>query len=625
MTTSRYQADVKVQIAWTAGFRVPMADWVWSDISDHVELAEGVSISGGRGDERSTADANTLTLTLDNKDGRFTADRAASPHYPNVKLYRPIRVLATPVDGSESVRFTGYVTSWPVEWDGTDAYAKATISASSRLSRLGLNAAWRSLIEETYLLDEPVVYYPLGEPEGSTMATDASGNGADPMVMVAAGTPVVFGDATGPGTDDLTAATFAGDLTGQHLWTDVGETSTPGDIWVSAFVNSSTSFGGALLYLESVTPDAGYFAVYLLGSGVARAEAFPNLSSGSVGFATGTTTVADGRTHHILGSVNWATQTVKLYVDGVLDASDSSMSPGAGWSLREMRVGQVDGVVAHVALGDAPISDARIAAQSDSGVTGWAGETTDVRLERYAAMAGIPAAEVDAEAGSTTMAHVDTTGANVVDLLRVTEATEAGVLFDDRDGTLTLHSRGHRYGAVSVLTLDMARQEVESDYSPRLDASALVNDITAANTRGVSAHVVDAASVEAYGVATASLSTASEDADEPLNLASWARYKYAEPRPRVPSLTVDALAQVDKNVTCARVMAVTVGDKVTVKNHPRQAALSSTDYFVEGYAETYGPERLTITWNLSPTLAEDQTFILDDPVRGDFDIYALPL
>lgn len=620
MPTSSAMPEVVVQIAWDGGFRIPMADWTWTDVSDYVELTEGINISWGRGDERSTADANTLSLTLDNSDGRFTAARITSPHYPNVVLYKPIRVLATPVDGTEMALFTGYVTSWPVEWEDTDAYAKATITASSRLARLGLNARWRSIVEETILADSPLVYYPLGDPEGSTLAADVSGNGAQPLTMDGdLALPVIFGQSTGPGTDDLTAATFQD---GARL-TGPASSSLP-EFTVEAFA------------LANEAPKKLEPIVVLVVGGVTLAAAFntdgtvdvrrntPGTTSTSV--AVSPTSLADGTTHHLAVTVT-SGGTVTLYVDGA-SVDSGAISALSGAATLDVGgtpeyVGRLIGVVAHVAVYDSVLSSTRIAAHADSGSSAWANESTDARFVRYAEIAGIPAAEVSAETGSTTVGHIDTTGTQIVDMLRMLEATEAGVMFDDRDGTLTLHSRSHRYGATSVVTLDMAKHEVEADYKPVLDASTLVNDITV--TGVTSAHLTNEQSIEANGVATAALTTASESSDEPLNLAGWALHQFAEPRARVSTLTVDALAQVGKTITCADVMAVTLGDKVTVANHPQQASMSITDYFVEGGTFSIAPESLRITWNVTPTYAEDNIYIFDDPIYGDIDTYALPL
>lgn len=611
MTASEYMPALVVEVAWDGGFRIPMADWTWTDVSDYVELDANLTISGGRNDERSTADANTLTLTFDNSDGRFTAGRITSPYYPDVVLYKPIRVLATPVDGSESRRFTGYLTSLPVQWEDTAAYAKATVSAVSRLARLGLNARWRSLVEQTILADAPLVYYPLGDPEGSTLAADASGRGERPLALAGDPTlPVVFGLATGPGTDDLTAATFAG---GEYLKSGIPTTSPTAES-IEAFVLGSTLATATV----ATTSD---LALNITSSGWAELA----IHNGATLVATTTSggNIMDGATHHLAGT--WDGTTIRLYVDGALT---SSFAQAGSPTLNSVAVGgggpviysPFTGVVAHVAAYDTALTLTQIQRHAAAGTTAWAGELTDARFVRYAEMAGIDAAEVDADTGTTATAHIDTTDANIVDLLRMIEATEAGVMFDDRDGTLTLHSRSHRYGASSAVTLDMAKHEVEADYSPRLDPSALFNDITV--TGATSAHLTDEPSIEANGVATASLSTASQDPDEPLNLAAWALIQFATPKPRVPSLSVNVTDQAafysvgESPVSSADLMSVTIGDKITVANHPQQAATSITDYYIEGWTETYGPESLTITWNVSPSTPDDMALIVGDPLRG---------
>jgi hypothetical protein len=533
-----------------------------------------------------------------------------------VVLYKPIRFRADPVDGAISPRFVGYITSWPVEWEETDAYAKATITASSRLARLGLNAAWRSLVEETYLADSPIAYFPLGEPEGSTLAADVSGLGSAPLSMVGPGTAVVFGQATGPGTDDLTAATFAG---GKHLSGAV-TVDASGGLTFECFVLRSGAPASTETFMNGVSAlGVSALRVSFTSTGAIIAESIVSAS------VTSATSYADAQTHHVV--VTWSSAGVlTLYVDGVSEGSDATAAGAASFALLQVGGGGgtvLTGVVAHAALYEGILSGTRITAHTAAGSDGWSGETTDARFERYTTMAGIPTAEVAAEAGSTTVAHVDTTNGNIVDLLRMCETAEAGVLHDARDGTLTLHNRAHRYESTAVVTLDMAKQEVEADYRPVLDASALFNDITV--TGVTQAHLVSATSIEANGVATASITTISEDEDEPQNLAGWALWQFAEPRTRTPTLTVNALAQVGKTVDCADVMAVTLGDKVTVTNHPAQAGATTTSYFVEGWTEVYGPESLTITWNVSPTYAEDNILILDDATYGDFDLYPLAL
>ncbi len=50
MTTSNYMPDVKVEIAFDSGWSTAAASRTWTDVSQYVELAEGISITVGRQD-----------------------------------------------------------------------------------------------------------------------------------------------------------------------------------------------------------------------------------------------------------------------------------------------------------------------------------------------------------------------------------------------------------------------------------------------------------------------------------------------------------------------------------------------------------------------------------------------
>ena len=633
MPTNNYQADWKVEIAFDGGVNVPAASWTWTDVSPYVELAEGINISWGRGDERSTADANQLSLTLDNSDGRFTWGKTAGAYYPDVKVSRPIRVLADPVDGAQVTYFQGFVNGWPTEWDDTDAYAKATISASSRLSRIGTQASLKSIVEETILADSPAAYYTLSEPADATRANDSSGNKADPLTLAGDLTyPVVFGTATGPGTDGLTAAQFAD---GQYLAGSQIFTPSTG-FTIEAFV-SAPAVPASGIDLISYLPEID-LALFVAATG--KLAATVKTSGTTRSTVTSSADVIGGDTHH--AAAKWDGSTLTLYLDGSVAGTSAAGSASLVASSLSVGGGSIDvspavvgdnpvdspltGVVAHAAVYTTLLADAQVLSHASAGLTGYAGETTSARLIRYADLAGIPSAEVDAETGSTTMQHVDTTDQQVVELMRVVETTEGGVLYDERDGTLTFHNRAHRYTASSAYTLNMAEQEVEAGYAPRVDLVGLANDVTAQDITGrYTAHVFDDDSIEDNGSATASIETASEDDDEPLNLASWNLLQFKEPAERVPNLEVDALAQVGKTPNCSAVLATTVGTKITVSNRPSQASSSTVDYFVEGGTATIGPESLKLTFNVSPSAPYDQVLIIDDPVRGAIGVYPLAL
>lgn len=611
MTTTPYQPDVVVEIAFNAGFSTPEGSRVWTDVSQWVEPSSEIVINYGRSDERSQADANTLSVLLDNSDGRFTPDRASSPYYPNVRLYRPIRVTATPPGGTPSVRFTGYINQWPVAWSGSDSYASSNLAASSRLARLALTDERRSIIEETIIPDTPEAYYPLGEASEATMASDVSGRGCAPLSVTGSGAALVFGEAAGPGVDSMTAAKFAG---GQFL---EGSPLLRGALTLEAFVLVTSAPVDAVIVEVFGTPTTAFPSPRLKGLYV---NAGGNLAGSYLGVSIVGPNIADGRTHHVaIRHPLSASGDLDLYVDGALAATIAAVPDAPGFYDRCTIGRDLIGTISHVAI-DSELSPTRIQEHYLSGTTGFAGETSDDRIRRYASYVGIPSADVSTSALVHDHVVVDTSGQGVVELMRQIEITESAVLYDRRDGHLALVAESVRYTATPAFTLDMAEQQVDADFAPQLDPSTLLNDCTVSRVGGSpSARVMDSASRDEYGVATGSYEVTSTDDDLPLQLASWQVARYAEPKARVGSIGVDLAAQVGKTPSPDTLLAADVHTLMRVINQPSQANASTSDYFIEGYAETIGFASYVISFNVSPAEPFTKVFILDDPVRGVLD------
>lgn len=69
----------------------------WTGISQHVYSRDsGVEISRGRPDEGSKTDPASCTLTLDNRDGRYSPRNPESPHYGSIGRNTPLRVWVGP-------------------------------------------------------------------------------------------------------------------------------------------------------------------------------------------------------------------------------------------------------------------------------------------------------------------------------------------------------------------------------------------------------------------------------------------------------------------------------------------------------------------------------------------------
>ena len=88
------QLQVRLEVGWGSTPSTTPSAVDWRDETPRLRLADGISATRGRSDERSTVTAGTMTCSLDNRDNRYTVDNTRSPLYPNVTLRRPIRLRA---------------------------------------------------------------------------------------------------------------------------------------------------------------------------------------------------------------------------------------------------------------------------------------------------------------------------------------------------------------------------------------------------------------------------------------------------------------------------------------------------------------------------------------------------
>jgi hypothetical protein len=619
MTTSSYMPDVKVEIAFDSGYATPAGSRTWTDVSSHVEMSEKISISRGRADEFGSTDPNRLALTLDNRDGRFTAGRATSPYYPNIKIGRPIRVTSTPVGGSPSIRFVGYVDQWPVEWPGSDATSAVRVTASSRMARLGFNAPLRSTVAEEFLRSGARHYWPLNEPSGATQATDLAG-GATLETIVG---PVEFGATTGLPDGSTGLAEHGGDeepyLAMKATLPAPVSTADPGGIVLETFLTTALQAASINTIIRLQAP---------AGSGSARMEL--DLAGGLLGIDVRNTSniagtiqtlkVNDAMPHHVAihAELVAGTTTVDAYVDGKLARTYTSSTTPA-LVLQNLFVSDVTGyhephVIAHVAV-NAPV--ASLPLRAASALTGYADDTASERIERYATYAAIDPAEVVTDPDSHAVAAIKTDGRTVIEAMRVVEETEAGVLFDARDNTLQFRSRADRYNRPVALSLSAAAQQVEAGIAPTLDRTSLTNEVTATAADGFVVRVVDQASVDDYGYARDSMEIASTH-DEALQAALWRLRTRATPQPRIPSLGVNLLPLA--LATQTQLMDADIGSRLAITGLPSQAAASTLEFFIEGYTESIGPESYAFDFNVSPATSDyDLVFTLDDATMGVLD------
>jgi hypothetical protein len=188
---------------------------MWTDISGFVYYRDKVNITRGRADETSSIQPQTATLTINNRDGRFSPRNPVGPYYGIIGRNTPLRISRM-WNGVRWYRFYGEVSEWPQTSDitGTDVYCRITASGIRRRLGQGTPPSYSALYRAiTRLTDAPLIaYWPCEDGSNSTTMASAV-PGVGPMSIAGAGASLAadssfFGSAALPtmGTGSLSAS-----------------------------------------------------------------------------------------------------------------------------------------------------------------------------------------------------------------------------------------------------------------------------------------------------------------------------------------------------------------------------------------------------------------------------------
>ena len=207
----------------------------WLDITGFVDQDAGITITPGRADGLSDANATTCSLTVDNTDGRWTPGNPSGAWNGLIRKGCWLRVDLLPLSGTVSRRFTGYLNSLPTVIEGQTG--SVSLGAVDVFGPLSQAPKLPSMIVAEWLSDPagaPVLagLWPLHEPAGATYATDVSGQapaGRQALTVrsygVSADAGLTWSSTPAPGFDGESTLSFAPFGT---LLTAVGGSSNTG-------------------------------------------------------------------------------------------------------------------------------------------------------------------------------------------------------------------------------------------------------------------------------------------------------------------------------------------------------------------------------------------------------------
>ncbi|MFD5033654.1 LamG-like jellyroll fold domain-containing protein [Streptomyces sp. NPDC058405] len=525
-------------------------------------------------------------------------------------------------------RFYGTLNDLPVSWTGLES--KVTITASDLFKRLNRLPPLKSALAEEILGTVPIpgyytllsAYYPLTEPDTSAAAGDLSGSGAGALAktQVSTGGTLMFGAAGPPATGE-TALTLtpASTSAGLYLTGDLGAQFQADDSFylpmVEAFFQTTTTGRAILGLYEGGLDHQLVFA--LNASGVLTVEHIENGPGTLTVTTTASASLADGAWHHLV--YDGSAKTV--YVDGVQVGGTLPVVSMA--NLRFLHIGGYRGArlwsgqIAHVAIHHAtgPVGGT-YADHYSAGMTGYAGETADTRIERLARYAGIDSVTVW---GTThdPVASQGEAGTGALARMQEVETTESARLFAERDYFgLAYQSRDIRYNpdpfgevfTTAYADLETAGVELADD------DQKLINSVEGSRPGGATQRATAPASILAFGLYEKQLTLLKTSDNVLLDAAYWLVSRYANPAAELREVLIEAYT----HPQYTDILDAEISSYFSITGLPEQAPASTMRVTVEGYSETIREKSHVITFRTSNS-SQDSVWVLDDPTYSVLD------
>jgi len=193
-----------------------LVNGVWTDISSYLYVRNTVVIQRGRVNWASGIQSSQMTLTLNNRDGRFSPLNSTGPYFPYIQRNVQMRLSIVNSSSSQGVLYTGYrfngeVAVWPPTSDvtGTDVYVQLTAWGIFKRYLQGkkvgspISRYYKAQIKQGTTF-APIAMWP-GEDSTSSVSVASAISGGQAMTFT--GTPSFMSDSSFLGSDPIPIVT----------------------------------------------------------------------------------------------------------------------------------------------------------------------------------------------------------------------------------------------------------------------------------------------------------------------------------------------------------------------------------------------------------------------------------
>lgn len=589
----------------------------WVDITSYVMVRDdngNIAVTRGRRDEGSTAEQQTLTMTLNNRDARWSPRNPSGPYYGVIGRNTPLRVSVPDGLGGKSYRFQGEISAWPQSWDPTGTDVWTDVGGNGILQRLAQGPVPAvSVIRDAISapISSLVAYWPCEDGEGSTSFASALVNGS---AMVFSGTPTLASFDRFDASDPVPTFPSASAIGGVTKY----DTSTvtqyqvrylmyiPVDGLLDGDVISRIDMPGAIGSVEylDVQYNAPPGGVGSFG-GTGTISLLPRDSEDSLLGYSGTESVTlDVRNRMLRVSVEVSNNGTALamtlrvldLVQGVTDSAtiglvSTNVSRVVSVAIAPVTLG--DTVGSAVAVGHVTVQTTITPIDDLGRALAPSGEAAGRRIQRMCGTAGIAFQSIgDLD---DTVAMGSQTRLNSLSQMQECELADDGMLYESMSALgIGYRTRASLQNQDPQLTLSYTGFNLNEIPTPVEDDRYIQNQVT------VTVGTVS----QTYALATGSLSVQQppagvgpygqeitlnlQNTGEALSQAAWRVHMGTVDEPRYPSISVNLAHSTFVNNPALKqaVLGLRVGDRVVVQNVPVWLPPGDVNQIILGFEET---------------------------------------
>lgn len=634
------------------------SEWVFTEVTRDVRIAQGVYLRHGAGDEASRTQPAQCRLTLDNRSGKYSLG-GRSPYWPNLRQGTPVQVSTDLGDGSGfQTLFTGYADGWTPVYTTrptrtgvpTTGDSAVSLVASGNLRRLGqgqppvISPLRRGLSTSTGV----VGYWPCEDEVGARFLASAI-PGHPPMDfsgrLHGGSNPGLPAASPRLAASQVFACSGALPLVSDSEWYGTVPDYTGTEIIQLRClidVPSAGSINGSVILGMITTGDPGFWELRYMTGGLINVRAWRNFSSlvcdspingvplvpGPNGPGPGGYVGLDGRRGQLGLTLTKSGGNIDWVVDFIEQGATTGYvyGPGAGGTtVPGTSVGKVQRVQTCTDGGHVDVTLGHVVVRKDAydhpthvkQLNAWRGETVGERLLRITQENGVAYVQIDPPPPYYPTI-TDTMGpqpvGTVLDLYRDCETVDGGILWDGGGGPatttdptaigagLSYTTKRYRESRAPAFTLDAALGEVALPFTPAHDDAYRCNRATVARYLGASAVFEDVTGPLGSGILGRYDDSRQVNCRDDSALAQYAGWMVGQGTVegyRYPRLSLNLV----KNPQLLdEWLAIIPGDRVDVTNlwviHPA-APVETLRLAVEGYEQTITPHTWDVIMNTS--------------------------